>query len=164
MSETHSIDLVVNGQAISRTVPARLTLADFLRQDLELTGTHIGCEHGVCGACTVLLDGQSVRACLMFAIQAQGCEVTTIEGLTPAGGLSPLQQSFCDHHSLQCGFCTPGMIVTAEAFLSNSACIDAQSVREAVSGNICRCTGYLPIVDAVMEEAQRRGLVRNENE
>ncbi|GAA5233580.1 (2Fe-2S)-binding protein [Verticiella sediminum] len=164
MSETHTIDLVVNGQAVSREVPARLTLADFLRQDLSLRGTHIGCEHGVCGACTVLLDGQSVRACLMFAVQAHGRELTTIEGLTPSDGLSPLQQGFCDHHSLQCGFCTPGMIVTAEAFLARGVVIDEESVREAVSGNICRCTGYLPIVDAVMDEGRRRGLVRNEDE
>ena len=164
MNEIHSIELVVNGEPTSGEVSARLTLADFLRQDLELTGTHIGCEHGVCGACTVLLDGQSVRACLMFAVQADGHEVTTVEGLTPSEGLSPLQQSFCDHHSLQCGFCTPGMIVTAEAYLAGADRIDEQSVREAVSGNICRCTGYLPIVEAVMEEGKRRGLVRNEDE
>jgi len=164
MAEMHSIDLVVNGRAVSRNVPARLTLADFLRQDLGLTGTHVGCEHGVCGACTVLMDGDSVRACLMFAVQAHGREITTIEGLTPAGGLSPLQQSFCDHHALQCGFCTPGMIVTAEAFLTRGERIDAASAREAMSGNICRCTGYVPIVHAVMEEGRRRGLARNEDE
>lgn len=164
MSEMHNVELSVNGRPVSRTVPARLTLADFLRQDLELTGTHVGCEHGVCGACTVLLDGHSVRACLMFAVQASGCEVTTIEGLTPEQGLSPLQQSFCDHHSMQCGFCTPGMIVTAEAFLAHEDYIDAESVRQAMSGNICRCTGYLPIIEAVLEEGRRRGMVRNEHE
>lgn len=164
MSETHTIELVVNGQAVSRTVPARLTLADFLRQNLELTGTHVGCEHGVCGACTVLLNGDSVRACLMFAVQAHGCELTTVEGLTPEKELSPLQQSFCNHHAMQCGFCTSGMIVTAEAFLARAEEIDPASVREALSGNICRCTGYLPIVDAVMEEGRRRGLVRGGDE
>lgn len=158
MNETHSIDLVVNGQMVSRQVPARLLLADFLRQDLGLTGTHVGCEHGVCGACTILLNGETARACLMFAVQAQGCELTTIEGLTPEDGLSPLQQSFCGHHAMQCGFCTPGMIVTAEAFLARGEPIDAESVREAMSGNICRCTGYLPIVEAVMEEGLRRSL------
>jgi carbon-monoxide dehydrogenase small subunit len=164
MDELHNIDLVVNGQAISREVPARLMLADFLRQDLGLTGTHIGCEHGVCGACTVMLDGRTVRACLMFAVQTQGCQITTIEGLTPADGLSPLQQSFCKHHALQCGFCTPGMIVTAEEVLSRRESIDAQSVREELSGNICRCTGYVPIVDAVLEEAARRGLLKGDHE
>ncbi|OWT54845.1 (2Fe-2S)-binding protein [Candidimonas nitroreducens] len=162
MTDLYDVELRVNGHAVSRKVPARLTLADFLRQDLELTGTHVGCEHGVCGACTVLLDGDSVRACLMFAVQAQGREVTTIEGLTPADGLSPLQQSFCEHHSMQCGFCTAGIIVTAEAYLAQVDHIDAASVRQAMSGNICRCTGYLPIVEAVMEEGRRRGLLRNE--
>lgn len=159
MTERHVIHVTVNGQAVQREVPARLLLADFLRHELRLTGTHVGCEHGVCGACTVLLDGQTVRACLMFAVQVDQREITTIEGLTPPEGLSSLQERFSEHHAMQCGFCTPGMIVTAEALLARQQPLDEQQVREALSGNICRCTGYLPIVDAVLDEGARRGLV-----
>ena len=164
MDELHNIDIVVNGVAVSQRIPARLILADLLRHELGLTGTHIGCEHGVCGACTVMLDGRTVRACLMFAVQAQGCDVTTVEGLTPDEGLSPLQESFCRHHAMQCGFCTPGMIVVAEEMLSRMSHVDAEMVRAELSGNICRCTGYVPIVDAVLDEAARRGLVKDGHE
>ncbi|GAA4339520.1 (2Fe-2S)-binding protein [Pigmentiphaga soli] len=144
----------VNGEPVRARVEARLTLADFLRERLALTGTHVGCEHGVCGACTVQLDGDPVRACLMFAAQANGRRVTTIEGLAPAGGMTPLQRRFCEHHAMQCGFCTPGMILTADAFLRRVPRPTAQQAREALSGNICRCTGYVPIVEAVLAAAQ----------
>jgi len=156
MSELHHLSLVVNDALVTHDVSARLTLVDFLRQTLGLTGTHVGCEHGVCGACTVLLDGAPVRACLMFAVQAEGHVLTTIEGLTPAQGLSSLQQQFCAHHALQCGFCTPGMLVTGEALLRRCPRPSAETVREAISGNICRCTGYQPIVEAIVEEGSRR--------
>src|SRR5690606_15831544 len=145
-----------NGEVVSREVSPRRTLADFLRQDLGLTGTHLGCEHGVCGACTILLDGEAARACLMFAVQAHDRSVTTIEGLTPTSGLSSLQQRFWEHPTLQCGFCTPGMSVTAEAILERETSLDADRIREAISGNICRCTGYIPIVEAILDESGRR--------
>ncbi|MDX3905145.1 MAG: (2Fe-2S)-binding protein [Pigmentiphaga sp.] len=157
MTERLAISLTINGQSHGARVPARLTLADFLRQELGLTGTHLGCEHGVCGACTVLLNGEPVRACLMFAVQADGQSITTVEGLTPEGELSSLQQRFCEHHALQCGFCTSGMIVTAEAYLRKGGRPDPDAVRHAISGNICRCTGYQPIVEAIVDEAARRG-------
>ncbi len=141
----------VNGKSVSVTVEPRMTLADCLRQVLRLTGTHLGCEHGVCGACTVLVDGEAVRACLMLAVQAEGRSVTTIEGLSNDDALTPLQQSFRKHHALQCGFCTPGMITTAHALLTEEPDCDADRVREVLSGNLCRCTGYISIVEAVLD-------------
>jgi aerobic-type carbon monoxide dehydrogenase small subunit (CoxS/CutS family) len=153
MIVTTPIRVVVNGAPVTAEVEPRLTLADFLRENLDLTGTHLGCEHGVCGACTVLLNGDSVRGCLMFAVQADGMEVTTVEGLACDGKLTPLQRCFNKHHALQCGFCTPGMLTTAHAFLKETPRPSADDVRDAISGNICRCTGYLPIVDAILDAA-----------
>ncbi len=148
------IQLRVNGRSHSATVPVRKMLADFLRQDLTLTGTHLGCEHGVCGACTVLLDGRAVRACLMLAVQADGHEIRTIEGLAPSPTeLHPLQQAFCNHHGLQCGFCTPGMLTTLVEFLKDCPNPTSADIREAISGNICRCTGYESIVEAALAAA-----------
>ncbi len=147
--------VTVNGKAYARIVESRLTLADFLRHELGLTGTHLGCEHGVCGACTVLVDGCSTRSCLMFAVQANGCEVTTVEGLAPDGELSVLQQAFIDNHGLQCGFCTPGMLITLTELLREKAEPSEQEVREALTGNLCRCTGYAGIVKAALDAAQR---------
>lgn len=148
------IEIRVNEAVTRSTVPPRLTLADFLRERCGLTGTHLGCEHGVCGACTVLLDGDAVRSCLVFAVQADGRAVTTIEGLDgPDGGLSPVQQAFQDHHGLQCGFCTPGFVVTAEAFLRDNPDPTDDEIREAVSGNLCRCTGYQGILAALRAAA-----------
>jgi carbon-monoxide dehydrogenase small subunit len=147
--------LTVNGKAHARIVESRLTLADFLRHELGLTGTHLGCEHGVCGACTVLVDGRSARSCLMFAVQANGCEVTTVEGLTPDSGLSVLQQAFVDNHGLQCGFCTPGMLITLTELLRENPAPSEDEVREALTGNLCRCTGYAGIVKAALDAAER---------
>ena len=154
MSERFDVDLVVNGQARSAPTEARRTLADFLRDDLQLTGTHVGCEHGVCGACTVLLDGQPVRSCLMFAVQARGREVTTIEGVTgPEGAMNPLQDAMWSSHSFQRGFCTPGFVMQATALLAEQPDADEATIREALSGNICRCTGYESIVNGVLRAA-----------
>ena len=147
--------VTVNGKSYARVVDARLTLADFLRHELNLTGTHLGCEHGVCGACTVLVDGHSARSCLMFAVQANNCEVTTVEGLAPDGKLSVLQQAFIDNHGLQCGFCTPGMLITLTELLRDNPEPNEQDVREALTGNLCRCTGYAGIVRAALDAAQR---------
>jgi aerobic carbon-monoxide dehydrogenase small subunit len=147
--------VTVNGKAHVRIVESRLTLADFLRHELGLTGTHLGCEHGVCGACTVLVDGRSARSCLMFAVQANGCEVTTVEGLTPDNGLSILQQAFVDNHGLQCGFCTPGMLITLTELLRENPAPSEQDVRDALTGNLCRCTGYAGIVKAALDAAAR---------
>jgi aerobic carbon-monoxide dehydrogenase small subunit len=147
--------VTVNGKSYARVVDARLTLADFLRHELNLTGTHLGCEHGVCGACTVLVDGHSARSCLMFAVQANNSEVTTVEGLTPDGKLSVLQQAFIDNHGLQCGFCTPGMLITLTELLRENPEPSEQDVREALTGNLCRCTGYAGIVKAALDAAQR---------
>ncbi len=156
MSEKHKLSLVVNGSAYKQEVEGRLTLADFLRHQLGLTGTHLGCEHGVCGACTVLVDGLSVRSCLMLAVQADGAEVTTVEGIAPSENeLHPLQEAFHDNHGLQCGFCTPGMLTTLLEFLRDNPDPSEQDVREAISGNLCRCTGYQGIVDAALDAAQR---------
>ncbi|MYB46101.1 MAG: (2Fe-2S)-binding protein [Acidimicrobiia bacterium] len=144
-----AVSMVVNGRTVERTVDSRRLLADLLRDDLRLTGTHLGCEHGVCGACTVLVDGRPVRSCLMLAVQADGREVTTVEGITPEDGLSPMQQAFKDHHGLQCGFCTPGFLMTL-AGVEPDEHADEESVRDLLAGNLCRCTGYEGIVDAVM--------------
>lgn len=149
MTESLQITVTVNGQEYRRAVEPRLTLADFLRDELGLTGTHLGCEHGICGACTVLLDGDAVRSCLMLAVQADGAELTTVEGLSPSGRLTALQQAFQDNGALQCGFCTPGFLMTATAFLRETPNPTEAQVRDAVSGNVCRCTGYVKIVDAV---------------
>jgi carbon-monoxide dehydrogenase small subunit len=145
------VTLVVNGRQSSCEVEERTTLGDFLRHQLRLTGTHIGCEHGVCGACTVLIDGEAVRSCLTLAVQAEGAQVVTIEGLSNDDDLSPLQKAFRKHHALQCGFCTPGMVTTAHALLTREPDADEARIREVLSGNICRCTGYIPIVEAVLE-------------
>ena len=139
----------VNGKQVSVDVEARMTLADCLRHELRLTGTHIGCEHGVCGACTVLLDGDSVRACLMFAVQVDGCRIDTVEGLGQIGALNPLQEAFHAHHALQCGFCTPGMLMTATDLLKKYPLATDDEIREGLSGNLCRCTGYQHIVAAI---------------
>jgi 2-furoyl-CoA dehydrogenase 2Fe-2S iron sulfur subunit len=147
--------ITVNGKSHARVVEARLTLADFLRHELGLTGTHLGCEHGVCGACTVLVDGRTARSCLMFAVQANGSEVTTVEGLAADGELSVLQQAFIDNHGLQCGFCTPGMLITLTELLRDNAEPSEDDVREALTGNLCRCTGYAGIVKAALDAAQR---------
>ncbi len=148
------ISLTVNGQPVEATVEPRLTAVDFLRDTLNLTGTHIGCEHGVCGACTILQDGVSVRSCLQFASRLDGADICTVEGLSsPDGQLSRLQQAFHEHHALQCGFCTPGMLTTIHALLTENPTPDADEIRHAISGNICRCTGYVPIVEAVLEIA-----------
>jgi len=155
MPATRQIRLRVNGRAFACEVEPRRHLADFLRHDLGLTGTHIGCEHGACGACTILLDGAPVRSCLIFAVQADGTEITTVEGLAGEGGaLHPLQQAFRKHHGLQCGFCTPGMLMTLTAFLAEHPDADEHAIRDAISGNLCRCTGYESIVDAGLEAAR----------
>ena len=154
MSEPYAIVLSVNGRAVDAKVESRRLLADFLRRDLNLTGTHIGCEHGVCGACTILFDGFSARSCLMLAVQADGHEIATVEGLaTSPDKLNPLQEAFRDNHGLQCGFCTPGMLMTLTEFLRDNPNPTEQEVRIAISGNLCRCTGYVNIVKAVQHAA-----------
>jgi aerobic carbon-monoxide dehydrogenase small subunit len=155
MSE-HDITLTVNGRRRRARIPARLTLVDFLREELLLTGTHAGCEHGVCGACSVLVDGRPVRSCLIFAVQAEGAEITTVEGLSPEpGALGVLQDSFCEAHGLQCGFCTPGMLIAAHALLQRTLSPSEAEIRDAIGGNLCRCTGYKQIVDAIRLAAER---------
>ena len=151
-----AVEVRVNGEPRRARVEPRLTLADFLRERCRLTGTHLGCEHGVCGACTVLLDGAAVRSCLVLAVQAQGREVTTVEGLAPAGGLTDVQAAFRDCHGLQCGFCTPGFVVTVTALLADDPAPDDAAVREALSGNLCRCTGYQGILAAVRSVVDER--------
>jgi carbon-monoxide dehydrogenase small subunit len=148
------IRVTVNGRTYERTVNVRTTLADFLRDDLELTGTHLGCEHGVCGACTIELDGAAVRSCLLFAAQADGHRIVTVEGLADGETLSPLQEAFRAHHGLQCGFCTPGFLITLTCFLRECPNPSEAEVREAISGNLCRCTGYKNIVAAALAAAQ----------
>jgi carbon-monoxide dehydrogenase small subunit len=156
MTETRTITLRVNGAEHSAAAEVRLTLADFLRHTLGLTGTHLGCEHGVCGACTILFDGHSARSCLMLAVQASGHDITTVEGLAPsADKLNPLQEAFRDNHGLQCGFCTPGMLTTLTEFLRDNPDPSEQEVRIAISGNLCRCTGYQGIVAAALDAAKR---------
>jgi carbon-monoxide dehydrogenase small subunit len=147
----NEVALRVNGADATVEIEPRTTLADCLRHQLGLTGTHLGCEHGVCGACTVIVDGRAVRSCLMLAVQAEGAEITTIEGLSDDAALTPLQTAFREHHGLQCGFCTPGMVVTAHALLSDEPDADADRIREVLSGNLCRCTGYIHIVEAVLD-------------
>lgn len=147
----------VNGREYERTVEARLLLADFLRHDLGLTATHLGCEHGVCGACTIIVDGESVRSCLLFAVQADGADIQTLEGLADGDALHPLQQAFWDHHALQCGFCTSGFLMTAVDVLQKTPHPSEDEIRHALSGNLCRCTGYANIVKAVRAVAERSG-------
>ena len=149
MSALYAVAIAVNGVTYERSVESRLLLADFLRHTLGLTGTHIGCEHGVCGACTVMLDGDSVRSCLMFAVQANGCRVETVESLGSTDRLSPLQEAFREHHALQCGFCTPGMLMTCIDALKKYPLTTDDEIREVLSGNLCRCTGYEHIVKAI---------------
>jgi len=154
MADRMTVEITVNGDKVSREIPVRLTLADFLRHELELTGTHLGCEHGVCGACTVIVDGRTARSCLMLAVQADGAAVETIEGMAPDGALTPLQQAFIDHHGLQCGFCTPGVLATLTELLKTNLDPSEDEVRVWLSGNLCRCTGYQGIVDAALAAAK----------
>ena len=156
MTDTRHIRVRVNGSEYGRVVETRLTLADFLRHDIGLTGTHVGCEHGVCGACTVLVNGRSSRSCLMLAVQAHGHEIRTVEGLAAADGtLSPLQQAFWEMHALQCGFCTAGMLMTLTELLATNPTPSETEIRERIAGNICRCTGYQSIVEAALLAAER---------
>jgi aerobic-type carbon monoxide dehydrogenase small subunit (CoxS/CutS family) len=155
MAYEQRVHVTVNGTGYDRVTEARKSLADFLREDLGLTGTHVGCEHGVCGACTVIVDGRSARSCLMLAVQADKAEVHTVGGLAFDEKLHPIQESFRDHHALQCGFCTPGFLMTAYEFLQKKRSPTEQEVREALSGNLCRCTGYQNIVDAVLDASKR---------
>lgn len=157
---TQEMSLEVNGSRFVREVEVRKTLGDFLREDLGFTGVHLGCEHGVCGACSVLLDGAVVRSCIMFAVQADGATVKTVEGLSEGNRLSPLQEAFVEHHALQCGFCTPGMLLTAMDLLERCPDPSERQIREALSGNLCMCTGYANIVKAVAAAAER---ARNES-
>jgi carbon-monoxide dehydrogenase small subunit len=154
--ELHDVRLVVNGVPRDARVPARRLLSDCLRHELRLTGTHVGCEHGVCGACTVLLDGEPVRSCLLLAVTADGHEVTTVEGLGTPDDMHPVQQAFRECHGLQCGFCTPGFLTTVAAYLEDHPDPTEEEAREAVSGNLCRCTGYTNIVTAILETAEER--------
>jgi carbon-monoxide dehydrogenase small subunit len=150
-----TVRVTVNGRPYERTVEARKTLADFLREDCELTGTHLGCEHGVCGACTVVVDGEAVRSCLMFAVQVHGSRITTVEGLADGEQLHPLQEAFWEHHGLQCGFCTPGILMSLSCFLRDTPTPSEAEIREALSGNLCRCTGYQNIVIAARAAAEQ---------
>jgi carbon-monoxide dehydrogenase small subunit len=149
-----TVRVTVNGKTYEKTVEARKTLADFLREDLDLTGTHLGCEHGVCGACTIILNGAAVRSCLMFAAQVHGHELQTVEGLADGDRLNPLQEAFREHHGLQCGFCTPGFLMTLTCFLRDTPNPSEAEVREAIAGNLCRCTGYKNIVTAALAAAR----------
>ena len=156
MSDLHTLTLTVNGQTYERQVEPRLLLSDFLRHELGLSGTHVGCEHGVCGACTILFDGQSIRSCLALAVQANGHNLTTVEGLAKSQTeLHPIQQAFWEAHGLQCGFCTPGILMTLVPFLEENPNPSEADIREAISGNLCRCTGYQHIVDAVKLAAEK---------
>lgn len=156
MSEKHNVSMTINGHRYEGTCEARVTLADFIRHECGLTGTHLGCEHGVCGACTILIDGTSARSCLMLAVQADGSAITTVEGLATASGeLNPLQEAFRDNHGLQCGFCTSGILITATELLGENPDPSEAEVRERLSGNLCRCTGYQFVVDSVIDAAGR---------
>ena len=156
MSE-HAVTINVNGTERSHSVPARLTLADFLRERLDLTATHLACEHGVCGACTVLVDGETARACLLLTVQADGSEVTTLEGLTEGEELGPIEQAFWAKHGMQCGFCTPGFVLTIAEMLDDNPNPTREEIIEGLGGNLCRCTGYVKIVEAVQEAVSLRG-------
>lgn len=158
MSETLSINLTVNGEAVSHSVSVRTSLVDFLRNDLGLTGSHVGCEHGVCGACTLEVDGEMVRGCLMLAVQATGSNVTTIEGFGDKERASDLQQAFQRHNSLQCGYCTPGMMASALEYVEAGGAADRDAIRQHISGNYCRCTGYQSIVDAIVDVIKERAV------
>lgn len=155
MSDLYELDVTVNGKKYHQAVEPRLLLSDFLRHEIGLTGTHVGCEHGVCGACTILFDGQPVRSCLMFAVQANGREIVTVEGLGTPENLHPVQEAFWEAHGLQCGFCTPGILMTVVPFLESNPNPDEAEIRQAISGNLCRCTGYQFIVDAVKLASKR---------
>ena len=157
MSETlHSVAIEINGMRREAQVPARLSLVDWLRDELRLTGTHVGCEHGICGACSVMLDGEPVRSCLMYTVQANGHRITTVEGLArPDGSMSVLQDAFCETHGLQCGYCTPGMLIAAQGLLNSNPDPTEEQIRDAIGGNLCRCTGYQQIVEAVELAAKR---------
>ena len=157
MSEPLRIAVTINGRRVLSAVEPRLLLSDFLREDAGLTGTHVGCEHGVCGACTVLLDGEAVRSCLLFAVQVDGHKVDTVEGLASGGALHPLQSAFRDAHALQCGFCTPGILLTLVPFLRDHPDPTETDIREALSGNLCRCTGYANMIDAVRRVVRSEG-------
>jgi carbon-monoxide dehydrogenase small subunit len=154
-AELHDVVVMVNGRRYERRVEARLLLSDFIRHELLLAGTHVGCEHGVCGACTILLDGEPIRSCLMFAVQANGREIATVESLATDDRLHPLQEAMHEAHGLQCGYCTPGILMTMKAFLERHPSPDEAEIREALSGNLCRCTGYQHIVDAMLLAAGR---------
>ncbi len=162
MSNFFDVAVTVNGTRSEHTVEPRLLLSDFLRHNLGLTGTHVGCEHGVCGACTILFDGQPVRSCLMFAVQANGHEILTVEGLGTIDNLHPLQEGFWEAHGVQCGYCTPGLLMTLVSFLEENPNPDEREIRAAISGNLCRCTGYQNIVDAVKLTAEKMSASRNE--
>ena len=160
MVKRHKVNVVVNGKRFERQVEARMLLSDFLRHELDLTGTHVGCEQGVCGACTILFDGEPVRSCILFAVQTDGHEILTVEGLTGDAGddvdaLHPLQQAFWEAHGLQCGFCTPGFLMTLKAYLAENPDPSETDIREAISGNLCRCTGYQHIVEAAVLAARK---------
>jgi carbon-monoxide dehydrogenase small subunit len=169
MKQLYPINVTVNGKSYQREVEARFLLSDFLRHELGLTGTHVGCEHGVCGACTIIFDGQSMRSCLIFAVQADGHTITTVEGLASPylggteGSLHPLQQAFWEAHGLQCGYCTPGILMTIIPFLEQNPNPTESEIRHALSGNLCRCTGYQHIVDAVQLAAEKMKQVVNDN-
>ena len=156
MDQNVDITMKVNGQTVSRRIPARTNLVDFVRYDMELTGSHVGCEHGVCGACTIRVNGDIVRGCLMLAAQAEGADVETIEGLTDTGEIADLQKAFHERNAVQCGFCTPGMLLTAQELLQKHASPSREEIREFISGNYCRCTGYQAIVDAIERVAEER--------
>ena len=156
MDKAVQVSMSVNSEAVNRTVEPRQSLADFIRNELELTGTHVGCEHGVCGACTVRLDGQIVRGCLTLAVQADGCTVETIEGLTESGEIADLQNAFVTRNAAQCGFCTPGMLLTAAELLAADPGASREEIRKHISGNYCRCTGYQAVVDAIESTARSR--------
>jgi aerobic-type carbon monoxide dehydrogenase small subunit (CoxS/CutS family) len=156
MPETREITLTVNGEAVTATVPVRLNLVDFLRHTLGLTGSHVGCEHGVCGACTLDVDGATMRGCLMLAVQADGCTITTVEGLPLDGTAGALRAAFTERNALQCGFCTPGMLASALEYIGAGGAADRTAIREHLSGNYCRCTGYQSIVDAVCDVIEGR--------
>ena len=155
MAEKRQVKVKVNGVACEGYAEPRKLLSDFLRDDLELLGTHVGCEHGICGACTILFNGEPIRSCLMFAVQANGAEIMTVEGIAENGKLHPIQEAFNEHHALQCGFCTPGMLITVYYFLKENPNPTEEEAREAVSGVLCRCTGYTQIIEAVMAAAEK---------